>query len=102
MNCPHDGAVLVISRRTGIEIDVCPTCKGVWLDRGELDKVIALADTRRRPGRPPSLPPLRATSSAREDIGTSSVGQSKETAPRGENRLADLFTETPPALDRKT
>ena len=102
MNCPHDGAVLEVAHRTGIEIDVCPICKGVWLDRGELDKVIALADTRRRPGRPPSLPPLRATSSAREDMDTPPGGQSTETAPRGENRLADLFRETPPPTDPKT
>jgi len=31
---------LVISERQGIEIDYCPTCRGVWLDRGELDKLI--------------------------------------------------------------
>ena len=40
MRCPVDGAVLVMSERSGIEIDYCPTCRGVWLDRGELDKII--------------------------------------------------------------
>ncbi|MBO9524397.1 MAG: zf-TFIIB domain-containing protein [Nocardioidaceae bacterium] len=40
MQCPTDGAVLVMSERNGIEIDYCPTCRGVWLDRGELDKII--------------------------------------------------------------
>jgi Zn-finger nucleic acid-binding protein len=40
MNCPTDGAVLVMSERNGIEIDYCPDCRGVWLDRGELDKII--------------------------------------------------------------
>jgi len=40
MQCPTDGAVLVMSDRNGIEIDYCPTCRGVWLDRGELDKII--------------------------------------------------------------
>ena len=40
MQCPNDGAVLVMSERSGIEIDYCPTCRGVWLDRGELDKII--------------------------------------------------------------
>lgn len=40
MQCPTDGAVLVMSDRSGIEIDYCPTCRGVWLDRGELDKII--------------------------------------------------------------
>ena len=40
MACPVDGAALVMSERAGIEIDYCPTCRGVWLDRGELDKII--------------------------------------------------------------
>ena len=40
MTCPVDGATLVMSERSGIEIDYCPTCRGVWLDRGELDKII--------------------------------------------------------------
>ncbi len=40
MACPVDGAALVMSERSGIEIDYCPTCRGVWLDRGELDKII--------------------------------------------------------------
>ena len=41
MLCPVDGtSVLVMSERQGIEIDYCPTCRGVWLDRGELDKII--------------------------------------------------------------
>jgi uncharacterized protein len=40
MACPIDGTTLVMSERSGIEIDYCPTCRGVWLDRGELDKII--------------------------------------------------------------
>jgi len=41
MKCPTCTTVdLVMSERQGIEIDYCPTCRGVWLDRGELDKVI--------------------------------------------------------------
>lgn len=40
MSCPIDGTSLVMSERQGIEIDYCPTCRGVWLDRGELDKII--------------------------------------------------------------
>ena len=40
MNCPVDGSELRISERQGVEVDYCPTCRGVWLDRGELDKVI--------------------------------------------------------------
>jgi len=41
MDCPVCKNVkLVMSDRQGIEIDYCPTCRGVWLDRGELDKII--------------------------------------------------------------
>tara|TARA_R100000365_G_C2747126_1_gene76806 strand:+ start:3835 stop:4122 length:288 start_codon:yes stop_codon:yes gene_type:complete len=40
MTCPVDGTTLVMSERSSIEIDYCPTCRGVWLDRGELDKII--------------------------------------------------------------
>ncbi|MCD1635883.1 zf-TFIIB domain-containing protein [Martelella mediterranea] len=40
MQCPLDGQTLVIAERSGIEIDYCPKCRGVWLDRGELDKIV--------------------------------------------------------------
>jgi uncharacterized protein len=40
MNCPICNVQLVMSERQGIEIDYCPKCRGVWLDRGELDKII--------------------------------------------------------------
>jgi len=41
MNCPVcKESSLVISERQGVEIDYCPKCRGVWLDRGELDKII--------------------------------------------------------------
>jgi uncharacterized protein len=40
MQCPVDGETLVITDRSGVEIDYCPKCRGVWLDRGELDKLI--------------------------------------------------------------
>jgi len=40
MQCPICSVELVMSERQGIEIDYCPKCRGVWLDRGELDKII--------------------------------------------------------------
>jgi Zn-finger nucleic acid-binding protein len=43
MQCPVCDVTLVISSREGIEIDHCPQCRGVWLDRGELDKIIERA-----------------------------------------------------------
>ncbi len=58
MACPIDGATLVMSERSGIEIDYCPTCRGVWLDRGELDKIIerAAGDAAPMPPQPPQPP----------------------------------------------
>jgi Zn-finger nucleic acid-binding protein len=43
MQCPHCRVNLIMSDRQGIEIDYCPRCRGVWLDRGELDKIIERA-----------------------------------------------------------
>lgn len=40
MNCPVCRVPLAMSDRNGIEIDYCPQCRGVWLDRGELDKIV--------------------------------------------------------------
>jgi Zn-finger nucleic acid-binding protein len=45
MKCPVDGETLVMADRNGVEIDYCPKCRGVWLDRGELDKIIDRAAT---------------------------------------------------------
>jgi Zn-finger nucleic acid-binding protein len=53
-----------MSNREGIEIDYCPTCRGVWLDRGELDKIIERSANEQPPpprearaDAPPSYPP---------------------------------------------
>jgi len=46
MKCPIDGTHLVISDRSGVEIDYCSNCRGVWLDRGELDKIIERSSDR--------------------------------------------------------
>ena len=59
MQCPTDGTVLVMSERSGIEIDYCPTCRGVWLDRGELDKILERSLTQPGPAvaaAPPQQP----------------------------------------------
>jgi Zn-finger nucleic acid-binding protein len=63
MACPIDGATLVMSERQGIEIDYCPSCRGVWLDRGELDKIIERSGAAEQaapapaPGQPWGAPP---------------------------------------------
>ena len=53
MQCPIDGTQLVITDRSGVEIDYCPQCRGVWLDRGELDKIIDRAAAYSPPPPPP-------------------------------------------------
>ena len=60
MKCPKCEVALSITDRQGVEIDFCPQCRGVWLDRGELDKIVERAsryadddEDRREPrGRP--------------------------------------------------
>lgn len=54
MPCPVCKVPLVMSDRQGVEIDYCPQCRGVWLDRGELDKII---ERSRGPEPAPQAPP---------------------------------------------
>jgi len=56
MGCPVCRTPLTMSERQGIEIDYCPSCRGVWLDRGELDKIIERSAVELAP-RPASRPP---------------------------------------------
>lgn len=49
MQCPIDGETLVMTARSGVEIDYCPKCRGVWLDRGELDKIVERAEVPAQP-----------------------------------------------------
>ena len=72
MECPMDGTQLVMSERQGIEIDYCPKCRGVWLDRGELDKIIERTD---------------------QDLGGSSGDRGSQSRPpkKKRNPLSELF-----------
>ncbi|MDH4077813.1 MAG: zf-TFIIB domain-containing protein [Acidimicrobiia bacterium] len=56
MQCPFDASELTVVNRSGIEIDWCPSCKGVWLERGELDKLIDLAGAAPQAGQPQPQP----------------------------------------------
>ena len=56
MKCPIDNADLLMTSREGIEIDYCPQCRGVWLDRGELDKIIERSSGQQAPARQPETP----------------------------------------------
>lgn len=59
MKCPVCNTVnLVMSERQGIEIDYCPECRGVWLDRGELDKIIERSDSPAVAAPPPPQQPV--------------------------------------------
>jgi Zn-finger nucleic acid-binding protein len=49
MNCPTCNVELKMTERQGVEIDYCPQCRGVWLDRGELDKIIERSDSEPAP-----------------------------------------------------
>ena len=74
MKCPIDDSPLSVSSREGVEIDFCPQCRGVWLDRGELDKIIDRAATAFGGGAPapaaaPDPTPRDDWSSPRRDEG---------------------------------
>lgn len=64
MKCPSDNATLVMSERNGIEIDYCPDCRGVWLDRGELDKIIDRAGSVAPPASVPTPAPQAPAAAA--------------------------------------
>ena len=68
MVCPHCHVDLVMSERQHVEIDYCPKCRGIWLDRGELDTIIdrAVANRGRLPASPVSL--LPSTSGAQKSL----------------------------------
>ncbi|HZJ05076.1 MAG TPA: zf-TFIIB domain-containing protein [Nocardioidaceae bacterium] len=88
MKCPIDEAVLQMTDRQGIEIDYCPQCRGVWLDRGELDKVIERSMS---VSPAPSPPPSGGSSypQSKHDDGRREGGYSKRK--KKESFLGDLF-----------
>lgn len=76
MKCPVCNTVdLMMTDRSGVEIDYCPQCRGVWLDRGELDKIIERAASMEQSttlyvpptGAPPSMPPARKSKTDYDD-----------------------------------
>ena len=85
MKCPAcPEADLVLSERQSIEIDYCPKCRGVWLDRGELDKIIERANqnleyktSSREQEETPSRRGEETSSRRREDDSYDSYGSDK-------------------------
>ncbi|HEX6318640.1 MAG TPA: zf-TFIIB domain-containing protein [Burkholderiales bacterium] len=68
MKCPVCGEPdLLMSERQGIEIDYCPKCRGVWLDRGELDKLIDRAAPQAGPAPSPQHPAPQHSREYRDD-----------------------------------
>jgi Zn-finger nucleic acid-binding protein len=64
--CPSCRVALVMSERQGIEIDYCPQCRGVWLDRGELDKILERSGREAAPAAPPQPAPRQVSQPYRE------------------------------------
>lgn len=54
--CPNDNAAMQTLDRNGVQFDMCPTCRGVWLDRGELEKLMASATEEGRASAPAAAP----------------------------------------------
>ena len=54
--CPNDNAPMQTLDRHGVQFDMCPTCRGVWLDRGELEKLMAAAGDEGRAAAPAPAP----------------------------------------------
>jgi uncharacterized protein len=99
MKCPNDSAILVMSERAGVEIDYCPECRGVWLDRGELDKILDRAEAdASRSVVPPSAPnrdaqysPRRSDDDDDDDDDRRYEGRSGYRGKKKEHWLGELF-----------
>ena len=57
--CPNDNASMQTLDRNGVQFDMCPSCRGVWLDRGELEKLMETATTEGRTAAMQSAPPVQ-------------------------------------------
>ncbi|MFN0116102.1 MAG: zf-TFIIB domain-containing protein [Paracoccaceae bacterium] len=92
MKCPVDGTTLSMTERSGVEIDFCPTCRGVWLDRGELDKLVAASAPRAEAAAPPAAARPRAEAQRpwRDDDDDDDRG-GRRRGGRRESFLSDLF-----------
>lgn len=86
MKCPVcPDATLLMTDKQGVEIDYCPTCRGVWLDRGELDKLIQLSAAQ------PAAAPIAAPRAVRPDFDDSDFGKRHRGEYRRKSWLSDIF-----------
>lgn len=81
-----DSTTLVMSDRNGIEIDYCPQCRGVWLDRGELDKIIDRSVTA-----PPPAAYDPRQDRGYDDRARGGYGQQQPYRKKKESWLSELF-----------
>lgn len=88
MNCPTDGTTLLMSERQGIEIDYCPQCRGVWLDRGELDKILERAKLESEAAAPEAPREQAPQQYGQEPYGQQQYGQQQQ-QPRYDDRRYD-------------
>lgn len=86
MKCPIDNTDLAMSDRQGIEIDYCPQCRGVWLDRGELDKIIERSELASESNSTENSSPSREHDYRRDDRYDERRGKGKR-----EGFLSNLF-----------
>ena len=87
MNCPTcPDVALVMSDRQGVEIDYCPKCRGIWLDRGELDKLIERADSA-----PPARPPSASSDRPREYLDSDYRDDRGRNSHRRKSWLSEIF-----------
>ena len=96
MQCPTDETTLVMSERSGIEIDYCPQCRGVWLDRGELDKIIERAAVEQGRGETgawanPPTQPQQAPAPRYAASGNHYTSPGKYQKKRKESWLSEIF-----------
>jgi len=85
-NCPE--IALVMADRQGVEIDYCPQCRGVWLDRGELDKLIERAATAAPAAR---LPPQQQQRAQPDFVDSDYRGSHPSQGRRRKSWLSDIF-----------
>ena len=55
--CPNDSASMTTVERSGVQFDMCPQCRGVWLDRAELEKLMAASQQEALASAPPPAQP---------------------------------------------
>ena len=91
MQCPTDATTLVMSERSGIEIDYCPQCRGVWLDRGELDKIIERSASEQSAWANPPAQPQQAPAPRYAASGDHYTGPGKYQNKRKESWLSEIF-----------